>query len=148
MADECRRDNGRQFVALADGRADLQNLAFIGDGAEGTIRHAHAAGDALIVINFGAAVVVAADCVDAAGLRAGAHLAYDGAVRANADAFPAFDALILVDMAVAVDQRDGVRRTDFDAGMREAALAHVRDSHRIDRAGVAGKFDDVDQRGV
>ena len=64
--------------------------------AMAAVHEAHAAGDALVVVNLGAALFVGADGVHAAGLGAGALYAADGVVRALREAAAALDAFALV----------------------------------------------------
>ncbi len=75
LAHKRRRHGGDDAVALVDGLDDLEDLAFVRNGAKRAVYKAHAAGYALVVIDLGAAELVGADGVHAAGLGAGAlHL--------------------------------------------------------------------------
>ena len=145
LAHKGRSHGGDDTVALVDGLDDLEDLAFVRDGAERTVYKAHAAGHALVVIDFRAAQLVGADGIHAAGLGAGAFHLMDGAVGAYVGALPALDALALVDNAFAVHDGHRALGTYFHAGMCQAALAHIRHVKRFFRAGVAGEFDDIDE---
>ena len=91
-------------------------------------------------------MLVRVDRAHAAGGGAGTLGLDDGAVGAAVDAAAALDAQALVNVALAVAEADGVLGADLLAGMRQTALAHGRDLDDLLRAGVAGEFDDVDQR--
>ena len=82
LAHKGRSHGGDDTVALVDGLDDLEDLAFVRDGAERTVYKAHAAGHALVVIDLRAAQLVGADGIHAAGLGAGAFHLMDGAVGA------------------------------------------------------------------
>src|SRR5699024_10722998 len=127
---------------------ELEDLALVGDGAEGAVDQTHAAGDALVVVDLGTAQLVGADGVHAAGLSTGALQVQDGAVGAGVGALAALDALGLVDEALALDQRDGVLGADLHTGVSQAALAHIGDPYLLGRAGITGEVDDVDQGGL
>ena len=126
---------------------DLEDLAFVGDGGEGAVDKAHAAGDALVIVDLGAAVLIGLDGVHAAGGGAGTVDLGDGAVGALVEALAALDALLLIDVALLVlIQIDGIHGTDIHAGVRIAALAAVGDADVLGGAGIAGIGNDVDQR--
>ena len=146
LAPEGGGDDGDDLVAPLDGMDELEKLALVHDGAEGAVHQAHAAADALIVVDLGAAVLVAADGVHAAGLGARALEADDGLVRAALLALAALDALGLVDVGLAMLKVHGLLGADGGAVVGKAALAGVGHLQMGGRAGVAGKLDDVDQR--
>ena len=148
LADKGGSHSGDHLVTTLDGLDELEDLALIGDSAEGAVDQTHAAGDALVIVDLGAAQLVRADGVHAAGLSTGALQLQDGAVGAGVGALAALDALGLVDEALALDQRDGVLGADLHAGVSQAALAHIGDPNLLGRAGVTGKVDDVDQGGL
>ena len=83
LADKRRRYDGNDAVSAVDGMDKLEDLAFVRDGAEGTVYQAHAAGYALVVIDLGAAVFIRADGVHAAGFGAGPLHFQNGAVGAH-----------------------------------------------------------------
>ena len=146
LAHEGRGHAGHHFLVLAHGVDDLEDLALVGDGGEGAVDQAHAAGDALVVVDLGPAQLVGADGVHAAGGGAGPLDLGDGPVGALVEALAALDALVLIDVAVLVlIEIDGVLGADVHAGMGDAALAAVGDADLLGGAGVAGKGDDVDQ---
>ena len=146
LADEGGRDLGNDLVAGVDGHDHLEDLALVGDGAEGTVDQALTAADALLVVDLCVAVLVGADGAHAARHGAGTLEVMDGVVGAGLGAQPAVDALLLIDVGLLVLEGDGALGADLAAGVREAALAGV--AHLVDvvLAGVAGELDDVDQR--
>ena len=147
LAHEGRGHTGDDLLFFLHGADDLEDLALVGDGGEGAVDQAHAAGDALVVVDLGPAQLIGADGVHAAGGGAGTLDLADGPVGALVEALAALDALALVDVAVLVlIQIDGVLRTHIHTGVRNTALAAVGDADLLGRAGVAGKGDDVDQR--
>ena len=148
LADKGGRHGGHHLVAPLDGLNQLEDLALVGDGAEGAVHQAHAAGDALVVVDLGPSQLVGADGVHAAGLGAGALKLQDGAVGALVGTLAALDALLLVDEALALNDGDGVLGADLLTGVGQTALAHVGHLHPLGGAGVAGKGNNVDQRGI
>ena len=137
---------GHHLLPPAEGLAQLVDLALVGNGAEGAVHQAHAAGDALVVVDFSPAQLVGLNGVHAAGGGAGAVDPADGPVGTLVVALAALDALALVDVAVLVlIQIDGVFGADVHARVRNTALAAVRDADLLRRAGVAGVRDDVYQ---
>ena len=58
-------------VPALDGVDQLENLALVSNGGEGAVDQAHAAGDALVIVDLGPAELVGADGVHAAGRGAG-----------------------------------------------------------------------------
>ena len=123
LADKGRGDAGDYLVALVYGLDELEYLALVRDGREGAVDEAHAAGYALVVIYFGAALLIGADCVHAAGLGTGALDAADGVVGALREAAAAFDAFGLVDGALAIPaDNNGALGANVHAGVAQAAL--------------------------
>ena len=121
-------------------------MAWVSDGAKGTVHQAHTAGDAFVVVDFGPAQLVRADGVHAAGAGAGPFHAADGVIGALIQAAAAFDALLLIDVgAVILPDVDRVLGAHVHAGAGDAALAVGGDADLLLRAGVAGKRNDVDQ---
>ena len=110
----------------------LEQLPLVHNGAEGAVHQAHTAVDALVIVDLGPAVLILADGVHAAGLLAGAEEFDDGLIGAGRLALAALDALGL-----------GV-----GAVTGQAPLAGVGDLVMSVGTGVAGVFDDVDQRGI
>ena len=145
LVDKGGSHNGDDLCAGLDGLNELEDLALVGDGAKGAVDQTHTAGDAFIVVDLGAAHLVGADGIHAAGLGAGALNAADSVVGALVQAFAALDALALVNAALAVPDDDGALGADRLTGVGEAALAVGGDPDLLGRAGVAGKLDDVDQ---
>ena len=143
---ERRRERHVHGRVAFDGLNGLEDLALVRDRTERAADHALAAGGALGVVDVGAAEPVGMDAVHAAGLAARALEAHDGVELALLEAASAADALILVDVRLPVDARDGLPRADRHARMLQTALAHVRDLHDVVGAFVAGEFDDVDER--
>ena len=86
------------------------------------------------------------DGTHTAGFGAGALHLDDGVVGAGAHAAAALDAQVLVNMAFAVAEADGLFGADFLAGMGQTALAHGRHLDELFGTLVAGELDDVDQR--
>ena len=131
-----------------DGPDDLEDLGLVGDGAEGAVYQAHAAGDALVRVDLGLAIGVSSDGVHSAGHGAGPLLNDNGLVGAHVGAAAAVDALAGVDVGAAVVtvQLDGVLGADLLAGVGQAALAALGHQHPLLRAAVAGKLNDVDER--
>ena len=148
LAHEGGGHGGVYPLAGLDGPDDLENLGLVGDGAEGAVHQAHAAGDALLRVDIRLAVGVGADGVHAAGHGAGPLLDDDGLVGAHVGAPAALDALVLVDVGAAVVpiQLDGVLGAHLLTGVGQAALAALGDQHLLLRAAVAGELDHVDQR--
>ena len=89
----CRRDLHHDLVATFQSAYQLKDLRFIRDRAKGTTDHAHAAGYALVVIDLGAAQIVALDGFHAARFRARARVVGDGVVRADGLAPPPWGTL-------------------------------------------------------
>ena len=146
LAHESGRHTGDDLFTAADGGDELENLALIRNGAEGAVHQAHAAGDALVIVDLGAALLVGFDRVHAAGGGAGALDVADGPVGALVKAFTALDALALVDVAVLFFiQVNGILGTHVHAGVGNAALTAVRNANLLGRAGIAGRVDDVYQ---
>ena len=148
LTDERRRYGSVNALACLNRSDHLEDLRLVRDRAERAVDQTLSAGNALVVINIRAAVLVRVDSVHAAGRGARALLMVDGLVRAYIDAAAALDALILIDDGLAGERVDGDRalRADLDARTRHAALAHIGHADLIFRAGVAGKLDDVDER--
>ena len=86
------------------------------------------------------------DRIHAAACCARALQLVDGVIRARLHAASALDALVLIDLAFAVHDVDGVLRADFRTLMGKASLAGVCHDDLLFRAGVACELDDVDQR--
>ena len=101
---------------------------------------------ALVVVDLGTALLIGADGLHAAGGGAGALVMMDRRIRAHVRTATALDALGLVDVGLAVHERDGALGADLAAGMRHAALAGIAHAVDVVLAGVAGEADDVDQR--
>ena len=89
--------------------------------------------------------------------RNGVHTARAGAralqlqnrpIRANLGAAAAFDAFFLIDHGFTVYDGNSVPRADLLAGMRQTALTAVRHTVLLFRAGIAGKFNDIDKRRI
>ena len=146
LADERRRDDGHDLVALEHGADDLIDLALVDDRAERAAHEALAAGDAAVIVDAGLAIFVDADGVHAAGGLTRALEVGDGVVRTGSGAFAALDAELLVDAALAVDKFDRALRAHALARGGEAALTQLVDTVLPRRAGVAGVGDDVDER--
>ena len=136
---------GNDALALLDGLNHLEDLPLIGNGAKRAVHKAHAARDAFVLVDGGAAVLVRADGVHAAGPGARALDEVDGAVGAHVGALAAFDAFLLVYHASAVPDAHCTLGAHLHAGVRKAALAQVRYAVAFLRAGVAGELDDVDK---
>ncbi|CAN3966945.1 DUF1490 domain-containing protein, partial [Dysosmobacter welbionis] len=86
------------------------------------VHQAHAAGDALVVVDLGPAQLVGFDGVHAAGCGAGALNLADGVVGALVEAPAAFDALVLVNVAMLVlVQINGILGAHIHARMGQAA---------------------------
>ena len=137
---------GDDLGSAVHGVDDLEDLALVRDGGEGAVHQAHAAGDALVVVDLGPAQLVGADGVHAAGCGAGALNLADGVVGALVEAPAAFDALVLVNVAMLVlVQINGILGAHIHARMGQAALAAVRNPDLLGGAGIAGKGDDIDQ---
>ena len=100
LSDERRRDGRDDLMAVLDGVDRLEDLALVDDGAERTVDQAHAAGDALVVVDLRAAVLVGMDGIHAAAGCARALQLVDGVVRAGLHAASALDALVLIDLAL------------------------------------------------
>src|SRR5699024_3011412 len=148
LVDEGRGHQGVDPVAAVEALDQLVDLALVGDGAEGAVDQALAAGDALGIVDLSAAQSVRVDGAHAAGSGAGTLGLDDGVVGAHVHAAAALDALLLVDGGTAGLPDDGVLGAHLHAGVGQAALAQVRDLDHLFGATVAGELDDVDQRGV
>ena len=148
LVDEGGSDEGVDAVTAVEALNELVDLALVGDGTEGAVDQTLAAGHALAVVDLGAAQLIGVDGTHAAGSGAGTLGLDDGVVGADADAAAALDALFLVDGGTAALPGDGLLGADFHTGVCEAALAQVGDLDQLLGAAVAGKLDDVHQRGV
>ena len=148
LSDKGRSHLGDDLVAALDGLDQLEDLGLVGDGAEGAVYQAHAAGDALVRVDLGLAIGVGSNGVHSAGHGAGPLLNDNGLVGAHVGAAAAVDALAGVDVGAAVVavQLDGVLGADLLAGVGQAALAALGHQHPLLRAAVAGKLNDVDER--
>ena len=127
---------------------ELEDLSFIGNGAERAVYQTHAAGNALIIIDLCVAMLVRADGVHTAGFGAGALHFQNGPVRTDIFAAAALDTFFLINHGFAVFKPDGLFRANLHAGMRQTALAHIRNMKGFFRTFIAGKFDDVYQRRI
>ena len=145
LTDKSGSHDGGHLVALHDRADHLEDLALIHDGAEGTAHQALAAGNALVLVDHGLAVVIALDGIHAAGRHAGTLDIDDGVVWTRLGAFAAFDALIRIDLALAVDKRDRALGAYFLTGGGQTVLAELGDLVLLGRAGVAGIRDDIDE---
>ena len=130
---------------MENGVDELEDLPLVHDGPEGAVHQAHAAGDTLVVVDLGPAVLVGADGVHAAGPGAGAVQLDDGVVVARGGAFAAFDTGVLPDVALAVDKADGVLGTDLTAGLGQTTLTVLGDAVLPGGTGVAGVVDNIDE---
>ena len=148
LTPEGRGDDGDDLVAALDGVDHLEHLALVDDGAERAVDKAHAAADALVVVDLRAAVLVAADGIHAAGLLAGAGKADDRTIGAGVLALAALDALRLVDLGLPVVERDGAAGAVIGTVLGQTALTGVRHLKMSRRTAVAGILDDVDQRRI
>ena len=149
LVDKGGSHDGVVLVALADALNKLEDLALVHNGAKGAVHKAHAAGNALVVVDLRPAQFVRADGVHAAGGGAGALHLDDGVIGAHIHALAALDALVLIDhRAAAGGEADGVLGADLLAGVGKAAAAHVGHLHLFGRAGRTGELDDVDERRV
>ena len=148
LVDEGGSDEGVDAVTAVEALNELVDLALVGDGTEGAVDQTLAAGHALAVVDLGAAQLIGVDGTHAAGSGAGTLGLDDGVVGADADAAATLDALFLVDGGTAALPGDGLLGADFHTGVCEAALAQVGDLDQLLGAAVAGKLDDVHQRGV
>ncbi len=148
LADEGGSHGGHHLVAPLDGLDQLEDLALVRDRAEGAVHQAHTAGDTLVIIDLGAAQLVGADGVHAAGLCTGALNAQDGAIGALVGTLAALDALGLIDDALALYQGNSILGAHLHTGVGQTTLAHIGHPHLLGGAGVAGVGDDIDQRGL
>ena len=135
-------------VTLLDGVDQLEDLALVGDSAEGAGNHTHTAGHALVVVDLGAAMLIGLDGVHAAGSSTGALLLNDGIVGAGVGALTALDALGLINDRLALDEADSAAGADFVAVVRQAALAAFSHVVTVGGASVTGVADDVHQGGI
>ena len=138
-------DDGHHLLPLIDGVDQLEELALVHDGAEGAVHQTHAAADALILIDLGAAQLVAGDGVHAAGLGTGTLELDDGLIGAALLAAAALDALLLIDDGLALDEGNSVLGAGVVAVVGKAALTHVGHLVVGGGTGVAGVLDDVDE---
>ena len=122
----------------------LEQLPFIYNSAKGAVHQAHATANALILVNLCPAIFVLADSIHTAGLLAG-PLNYCTKLAVFLT-LAAFNALALVDLSPAIAEADGALGAGIGAVVRQAALAGVCHLVVGVRAGVAGIFDDVNQR--
>ena len=148
MAVKSRGHDGDVPVAFFEGVDELEDLAFVSDGAEGAGYQAHTAGNALVIVDLGTAVIVGFNGVHAAGGGAGALLLDDGVVGTGIGAFTASDALAVIDHRLAALKMDGTLGADLLAEAGQAALAALGDPVPIGGTGVAGIGNNVHQRGI
>ena len=126
----------------------LEHLTLVHDGAEGTVDKAHTAGDALVLIDLGAAVFVLGDGIHTAGLGTGALELDDSVIGAGRLALAALDTLALIDLGAAVLEIDGILGAGALAVTGDTALTGIGDLEMGVGAGMAGIFDNIDQRGI
>ena len=138
--------NGIDLVSLHNGANHLIDLALVHNGAKGAGNQALAAGYTFVLVDDGLAVLIGADGIHAAGGLAGPLHVDDGIVIAGLGAFAAPDALAGIDLALAVNEADGIPGTDLLAGGSQAVLAVLRHPILIGGAGMAGIGNNVDQR--
>ncbi len=123
LADKRGRNDRNDLFTAAQRLNELEQLALIRDRTERTVHKAHAAGDAFIVIDLGAPMLVGADGVHAARLGARALLQNNRVVGADVRALSAADAEILLNAAhAAVAELDSLFRADLAARMRQTVL--------------------------
>ena len=140
----CHHSDNRCIVLHCfDGLIDL---TLIHDSGKRTGVQAHAAGNALFLVNFRMTVLILVDGVDSTGFLTRALLLYDGVERAHLNAAAALDALVRIDDGTTVLLNgDGILRADLLARMFQAALTSVGHRHAV-RTAVAGEPNDIDER--
>ena len=143
---ERRRDDGDDLVAFQNGTDDLIDLTLVDDRAEWAADEALAAGHAAVIIDTRLAVFVYADGVHPACGLTGPFDHYDRVIRAGRGAFAAFDALFLIDAALAVDEVNRALGTDALTRRGKTALAESCRLIPFRGTGVAGVGNDVDER--
>ena len=146
LADKGGGDDGDDPVALENGLNDLEDLTLVHNGAEGAGHQTLSAGDALVLMDDGLAMLVGADGVHAAGRLTGALHVDDGVVGTGVCALAALDALSRVNVAFAVDEGDRTLGADLLTGGGQTVLAVLRHPVLICRAGVTGIGNNVNQR--
>lgn len=67
LSDEGRSDFGVDFLVLLQRQRELEDLRLVGDGAERAVDQTQTAGDALVVVDDRAALLVRSDRVHPAG---------------------------------------------------------------------------------
>ena len=84
--------------------------------------------------------------IHSTGSRAGTLLNNNCIIGAHIGTLSAFDAFVLINdrFSAGLFQRNGSLRTYFHTGMSHTSLASVCDNNLLFRAGIAGKFNDVD----
>ena len=141
--------DGVYTVALTNALDQLEDLALVHNGAEGAVHQAHAAGNALVLIDLSAAQVIGVDGVHAAGSGAGALHLHDGVVGAHIHTLAALDALVLIDYGLAAGgEGQSLLGAHIHARVGQAAAAEVGHFHLLFGAGIAGELDNVHQRGI
>ena len=148
LVDESGSHQRVDAVAAVEALDQLIDLALVGDGTEGAVDQALAAGHALAVVDLGTAQLIGVDGTHAAGCGAGTLGLDDGIVGADGGAAAALDALFLINGGTTALPGDGLLGAHFHTGVCQAALAQVGHLDQLFRAAVAGELDHVHQRGI
>ena len=135
-------------LAFFDHVDDIEDVGFIGDGAEGTLIDARPAGDAGIVIDGRRLVLVHGDGLYLAGVFTGALAVHNGGIGADTGAGAAVHALGFIDVRNVVMEGDGALGTDVLAAAGQTPAAGIGHLVAAHGAFVAGDIDDLDDVGV
>ena len=129
------RSNGSiyRYIFILNSLYQLEYLSLIRYGTEGAVGKAHAAGDALVLIDIGSAEFVGAYCFHAAGICTGTCHSVNSTVRAGLYAFSALNTGILINNRMSVLDGYCFLGAYNRAGMRKTALTLVCNLHHIVR---------------
>ena len=126
----------------------VHHEGFVHDRAEGTLVHAVAAGNALLVFDGRLAVLAHRDGTGGAAALAGAQILHDGTVGAHRHTLAAHDTLVTVDLCLVIDDGNGVPGTGVDATGGQTAAAGIVDHHLRHGTLVTGDGQNLHQIGV
>ena len=84
--------------------------------------------------------------IHATGLRARTFLMDNGTVRTGTHTTSALDTFVRINMGTPIYHGNCTFRTDFHTRMFQTSLTSFRHQHPVLRAGMTGKFDNINQR--
>ena len=150
-AAELPLDGGREagvdlLLFIANGLDDVGNHRHIGNRGERAGDGAVAAGDALVVVDGRAAILlIHRDRVHRAGAHAGTARVCDGVVRAGLRAHAALAALVRVDDRTLMGHGNRAEAAGLQAALRHAMLAVAGDGVALQGTALAGAVHNGDR---